>query len=410
MRIVVLSVSAWSTVSVGLLAAQLMRRLAELPAVGGRRNVCHVASNARGERCMREGFPCTPLGDNGLAWKGADLQVVAREILAYAPDLVIVIFDARMLPGLVELLAPVPVWFWMPIDSNPISPLDLDAIDGCDLAISMSKFGLDQLERAGVEQRAYVPAGIDPAFVVSDDQAARQALRAQIAGPDCTHLTGLVARYYLSIDPDRKAFDQQLRAWAMFAKDKPGARLYCHVADADAGRSDGQAGVYEMVRAFGLAGRVFFPQGVTVLKGASTAQMAQTYGACDVLLHATAAEGFGLPIVEAQGCGVPVVTTTWTAMPELTQWGRAVEPLDVQWVPTVRSWWAWPDAWGTAAALEDLYTEWTAAGGAWPLDQRLWVSAQIHEEYGWDRVFAGSWAPLVRGLANRNTVALSQGI
>lgn len=406
MRIVVLSITFRSTISIGLLSAALMRRLAELPEVGGRHNVCHVASNARGERCVIDGFPCTPLGDNGLAWEGMDLKVVAREVLAYSPDLVIVVFAANLLRGLVALLAPVPVWWWLTVESDPISPIDLEAIEGAK-AISMSKFGLEQLERAGVEDRAYIPAGLDPAFVVSGDQA---ALRAQIAGPDCTHLTGIVARYYVSTDGDRKAYAQQLRAWAAFAEDKPGARLYCHVPREDKGRPDGQRGLYELVQALGLAGRVLFPQDVRAIQGVSTAQMAQLYGAFDVLLHAAAAEGFGLPIVESQASGTPVVTTAWTAMRELTHWGLAVDPLDVQWVPSLRSWWGWPDVERTAMALQAMYVTWQDAGGRWPMERRLAVSKLIREEYGWDHVFRQMWAPLVRGLANRNTVALSAGI
>lgn len=313
-RIVVLSITFRSTISIGLQSAALMRRLAELPEVGGRHNVCHVASNARGERCEFDGFPVTPLGDNGLAWEGADLKVVAQEVLAYRPDLVIVVFAANLLPGLVELLAPVPVWWWLTIESDPISLLDLAAIEGAK-AISMSKFGLEQLECAGVEDRAYVPAGLDPAFVVSDDQAARQTLRHLVGGPNCTHLTGIVARHYVDPrDGDRKAYVQQLRAWALFAEDKPGAKLYVHVPREDQGRKDGQRGVSAMVQALGLAGRVFFPGDVRAVQGVSTAQMAQLYGAFDVLLHASASEGFGLPIIEAQACGTPVVTTNWTAM------------------------------------------------------------------------------------------------
>ncbi len=405
-RIVVLSITFRSTISIGLLSAALMRRLAELPEVGGRHNVCHVASNARGERCVFDGYPVSPLGDNGLAWAEMDLKVVAQEVLAYRPDLVIVNFAANLLRGLVDLLAPVPVWWWLTVESDPISPLDLAAIEGA-TAISMSKFGLEQLERAGVEDRAYIPAGLDPAFVVSEDQAARQALRAQIAGPDCTHLTGIVARYYVSTDGDRKAYAQQLRAWAAFAEDKPGARLYCHVPREDKGRADGQSGVYDMVRALGLAGRVLFPKDIRAIQGISTADMARLYGAFDVLLSASASEGFGLPIIEAQACGTPVVTTNWTAMGELTHWGLAVDPLDMQWVPSLRSWWAWPDVQRTTMALQALYVTWQDAGGRWPMELRRTVSRYMCQEFGWDRLFREKWTPLVQGVANRDSVALS---
>lgn len=399
MRVVLLSCFFKSKISYALLADNLMRRLAELPEVGGRQNVCHVASNANGPSCTVDGFHVTPLAEHGLGRQGADMREVARAILAYHPDLVIVIADARYAPGLVDLLAPVPVWFWLPVDSDPVSPYDLAAVKGCAKAIAMSKFGLEQLATAGIEQRAYIPAGIDPAFTVNTDQALRRQVRTVIGGEGCTHLTIIVGRYVVSPRPDRKAFAQQLRAWGEFAADKPGARLFCHVWHEDDARTDGQIGVHMIAQALGLAGRVRFPRNVTAEQGAEVNQMAQQYSAADVALHATASEGFGLPIVEAQACGVPVVVTDWTSMPELVRWGRKVAPADKQWVHLERSWWAWPDVHGTAAALQELYVEWTAAGGQWPLARRRQVSAAVREEYGWDGVFERQWAPLIRGLA-----------
>lgn len=45
-------------------------------------------------------------------------------------------------------------------------------------------------------------------------------------------------------------------------------------------------------------------------------QLRALYGAADVLLQLSRAEGFGLPIVEAQACGTPVVANSATAMAE----------------------------------------------------------------------------------------------
>ena len=399
MRIVVLSTFFKASVSYSLLTAALMRRLAELPEVGGRQNVCHVGSNVEGPPCTIEGFPVFPLDTHGLGREGADMRVIARAVLDYAPDLVIVIHDARMAQGLVEECAPVPVWFWMPVDSDPVSPLDLQAIKGAK-AIAMSRFGLEQLARAGVENRAYIPAPLDSAFCVDDDKQLRAKVRAQMGGQGCEHLTLIVGRYVVGPRPDRKAYAQALRAWAEFAADKSGARLFCHVWNEGDGRTDGQIGVHMIAHSLGLAGRVRYPSNVTAECGASLEQMAQQYNGADALLHATAAEGFGLPIVEAQACGTPVVCTGFTSMPELVRWGLAVKPLDVQWVHLVRSWLAWPDVHGTAAALQALYDEWQAAGGRWPLARRRSVSAAVREEYGWDQVFDRCWTPLVQNLVN----------
>eukprot|EP00928_Gymnodinium_smaydae_P098587 TRINITY_DN9201_c0_g1_i1.p1 TRINITY_DN9201_c0_g1~~TRINITY_DN9201_c0_g1_i1.p1 ORF type:complete len:1008 (-),score=243.21 TRINITY_DN9201_c0_g1_i1:30-3053(-) len=48
----------------------------------------------------------------------------------------------------------------------------------------------------------------------------------------------------------------------------------------------------------------------------SPEQLRALYGASDVLLQLSRAEGFGLPVVEAQACGVPVIANGATAMAE----------------------------------------------------------------------------------------------
>lgn len=62
----------------------------------------------------------------------------------------------------------------------------------------------------------------------------------------------------------------------------------------------------------------------------STAQVAERYRGCDVVLFASTKEGFGLPIVEAQASGRPVVTSNIAPMSEVAGDGAClVDPFDV---------------------------------------------------------------------------------
>jgi glycosyltransferase involved in cell wall biosynthesis len=45
------------------------------------------------------------------------------------------------------------------------------------------------------------------------------------------------------------------------------------------------------------------------------------YNACDLLLHTSLLEGFGLPILEAQACGCPVVCSNSSSLPEIVKDG-----------------------------------------------------------------------------------------
>jgi len=62
----------------------------------------------------------------------------------------------------------------------------------------------------------------------------------------------------------------------------------------------------------------------------SDEDMRNEYANCDMLLFASTAEGFGLPILEAQAVGRPVVTSNISSMPEVAgDAAELVDPFDV---------------------------------------------------------------------------------
>lgn len=59
-------------------------------------------------------------------------------------------------------------------------------------------------------------------------------------------------------------------------------------------------------------------------------EMPYLYSACDVFLHTSEYEGFGLPVLEAMACGCPVVCSNATSLPEVVEnGGILVNTLDV---------------------------------------------------------------------------------
>jgi glycosyltransferase involved in cell wall biosynthesis len=82
------------------------------------------------------------------------------------------------------------------------------------------------------------------------------------------------------------------------------------------------------------------------------------YRASDVLLAATCAEGFGVPIIEAQLCGTPVVTNRTTAMSELTLFGESCQTGSWLLRRDFNSGWFHPDTDRVAEALERI-SQWS---------------------------------------------------
>lgn len=60
-------------------------------------------------------------------------------------------------------------------------------------------------------------------------------------------------------------------------------------------------------------------------------QMPYLYNACDLFLHTSLYEGFGLPILEAMACGCPVISSNAASLPEVVKnAGFLIPPVETQ--------------------------------------------------------------------------------
>ena len=191
-----------------------------------------------------------------------------------------------------------------------------------------------------------MPHGIDfGEWTVPEDKAALR--EAAGIGPD-TFVIGVNAA---NNDAIRKAPSEMLLAFAKFLQSRPDSLLWLHTAV----HCDGGQDLECLAENLGITDRVRVVDQYRYNAGLiQPSDLRDWYGCLDVLLAATYAEGFGLPIVEAQACGVPVITTRCSSMEELNPDGAQVdgEPF---WNGVHRAWWIRPFISGIVAALEETY-------------------------------------------------------
>jgi len=368
----------------------LLPRLAALPEVGGRENVAMFAwFGLAGGSMMVDGFRVYPAGAQPY---GTDMiGAYARDFEA---DAVITLIDVWTQHGVGERVAPAKWLPWFPVDGAPVAARVRAALDTAHRPLVYSRWGLEELHKAGVERALYVPHGVEPKTFRVLDEAERAHWREEWF-PGVEHLTLMVAANKGS--DDRKHFQGNLRAWAAFAAGKPQARLYVHT---EAGTRFGGYDLTELARELGILDRVVFADQRQYWMGYPENVMVALYNCADALIAGSKSEGFGLPILEAQACGTPVVTTDFASMSELVMWGERVAPADLCW-SHLGCWWSWPDWRGMQAALERLYEDWALQGGRWPMTLRREASRWAHEEYGWDRVVEDYWQPVIAELADQ---------
>lgn len=395
LRMLYSSNAPWTNSGYGVQSRSLLPRLAQFPEFGGIDNIAMFAwyglqggiHNVGGMRVYPGGMD--PYGND----------VIEAHTRDFKANIVVSLIDVWVMRDTAKKVAPA-LWLpWTPIDHDPIPEAVLTALQDAHLTLSYSKWGRDMLNAAGVNN-AYIPHGVETStYCVNPDRDSVNGFRRQILRiPDGGHLTVMVAanKGY----PDRKAFQVQVRAWANFAKDKPHARLYIHTEPTT---MYGGLDLHKLITSLGIAEKVLFPERYQYFNGFPAEFLALIYNSADVLLGASMAEGFGIPLIEAQACGTPVITTDFSAMPELVRWGYKIEPRDMLWTP-MNSWQAWPDHEGITDALGELFGQWEAHGFQWPMSSRLQAQEAIHSEYSWDSIVQNQWAPLVQRLAGEVAV------
>ena len=219
---------------------------------------------------------------------------------------------------------PMPWFPWFPIDHEPMPENVLRQARKATKGIVMSKFGKRMADMAGLDVW-YVPHGVETnVFKPVDRDLARETL----GWDKDKFIVGMVAAN--KGNPSRKAFCEQIAAFAALHAEHPDTLLYLHT---DAGLSGGETvNLPKFIRRMGLEiGKdVIFADPYMYGLGFPDEYMRDAYNAMDVLTNVSLGEGFGIPIVEAQACGTPVIVGDWTSMSELCFAGWKVDKSEAQ--------------------------------------------------------------------------------
>jgi glycosyltransferase involved in cell wall biosynthesis len=278
---------------------------------------------------------------------------------------------------------------WTPIDCSPLSVKDAAFLTASGITpVAMSRFGQRMLEAAGFPA-FYAPHSVDTAV-----------FRPPVDREACRRKFGVEGRWVIGIsasnsDGWRKGFSEQFLAFARFRCSHPDALLLMHTLVA----APGGLNLMAMADRIGIADGVRFSDQYAKLAGLiGPAELAEWYGACDVLSNCGYGEGFGLAILEAQAAGTPVVVTDCSAMSELCGSGWKVAGQE-WWNETFGSWWTAPSISGIVRAWEKAYAATNESGrdGIPPCRVK---ARRFALRYDADRLMKTHWEPVLRELEN----------
>ncbi len=274
---------------------------------------------------------------------------------------------------------------WFPVDADPLPRILREKLPEAWARIVFSRHAEDLCRESGIDVR-YVPHGVDTRAFAPIDQA---EARARLGLPADAFLVSAVManKGY----PSRKAWPEQLAAFAALRERHPDAMLYLHTT---IGTQMLGPDLTHIMRELGIPKQsVRAADQYFALIGFPPDVLRAVYSASDVLLNCSMGEGFGVPILEAQACGCPPVVGGWTAMQELTGagWAVPVERSEPYWIPQ-GAWQHYPHTSAIADALEEAYE----ARGDQARRER---AREFAMDYDADRVTRDHWGPVLEEMA-----------
>jgi len=337
----------------------------------------------------------TEHGEIPIYQRGADLysnDVVPAHMFDWAsrnatlPNILFTLYDVWVFKG--PRWADWNVASWVPIDHVPAPP---EVAKWCRqdfvTPLAMSQYGQAMLQNVGIDA-LYIPHGIEDVFKPTkyvDGMSGRKF----IGISEDKFVVGMNAANK-GITPNRKAFGENLLAFAMFAKMHDDIVLYMHT---DQLGSFGGIKLNYLAQSCGIPSeQIVFVDPYMYKMGIDQKRLASIYTAMDVLLATSYGEGFGIPTIEAQACGTPVIVSEFAASTELVGDGWLVDGQPL-WDANQSSWFHLPNVPKIVEALEAAYQR-----GRNRSDKAI----EFAQAYNADTIFNKYWKPTLELLKNKS--------
>ncbi len=280
-----------------------------------------------------------------------------------------------------------PIVSWVPLDHLTITPAVREFLVRENvIPVTMAPHGQELLEAVGIES-TYIPHGIDTSIYKPTYELEGTNVRDFMGIPQDAFLVGMVAANKANGQIHRKAFAENLLAFAMHLKKHPDSFLYLHT---EPSRGYGGFDIAVLLKAMGIPkDNVLMPDPYLLRAGYPEQHMAAFYTAMDVLLCTSYGEGFGLPTVEAQACGTRVITSNYAASKDLASedsWKIDGQPF---WNETQGSFFQIPSINGITNALNAAYE-----GDRGRSDKAIAFAKKFDADLIWET----KWLPFWKGL------------
>ena len=291
-----------------------------------------------------------------------------------------------------------------PIDHEPVPPQVVERLGHAFRPIAYAPQGFRALRDVGFDP-LFCPHAFDPLIFHPEP---RTEARKFLGLPDDIFIVGTVAVNRGGI-PSRKAWAENLQAFALFARQHPDAFYYVHTALCDNGE-EGGVPLRPLAASLGILDRIIPCNQDLYKAGYPDQYMLALYNSIDVLNAVSLGEGFGIPQLECQACGVPIITSEWAAARDLNFAGWAVPDKRgsrIRFFDNQGAYVFLPDPEAIAEQMELAYQALKDEGDR---ERRRAACLEAAAPYQIDRVVAEHWLPTLAELEDSIRNTASRGV
>lgn len=311
---------------------------------------------------------------------GAD--VIGAHAAHWQADIIVTLVDSWSIDPRAFQGIKIPVLQWCPVDVQRWpSILDRAHFQACPnvIPVAMTQYGAGLLGTPLV-----VPHGVDLSLFYPQD---RYSIRAGfgLLDADLKDNLFIIGANLINKNDIRKDWPTLFEAVSRLKQDNVRLAVHTHASSGFP--------LADLAEQFGISDRILWNDQYAYVAGmVDGVDLAAWYNACDVLVQATMAEGFGLPMIEAQACGVPVIATDTPQHHEVAGDGAWYVASELVLNPQHRSWWS-------KARVDDLTKKLNAVVSR----DKVWQSKRVKarqnaERFDAHKVALEAWKPLLDAL------------
>lgn len=230
---------------------------------------------------------------------------------------------------------------YFPTDAGPIKKEWVNILNNLDAQVCYSNFAESVIIASNEGKRPsnlyQIYHGIDTTDFFPVNQS---VARAMLHLEQDDFIIGMVAR-----NQYRKRFDLLMKAFSIFAKDKPNAKLYLHTSMKDVGFD-----IQELISQLKIVGKVYATKELRPDKGVSVRDLNIIYNTFDVNALISLGDGFGLPVAESMATGCAQLVSDHSCLRELVDGHGGMTVKTAAWLLNS----AGINTWGGVSDVDDI--------------------------------------------------------